>query len=75
MHLGKVVENVGLLLVIMAALLWCALCTFGALRLYQALGLEANTMLGRALAVAAAGGGLAFAIWSMHRVWRKTGRL
>lgn len=63
----KLVENLILLLGIMAILAWCAGCAFAALRLVQMLGLERDTAGGRTLVMLAAIGGLGFAFWTIHK--------
>ena len=65
----KVLENLALLLLILAVNAWCVACAYGLLRVVQLLGLERDTTMGRTAAALAALAGVGLGIWSMRLLW------
>lgn len=70
----RVAENFFLLVGILAVLCLCAGLSFGLLMLVQALGLEADTFLGRLLSLTAALGGVVLGIWLARLAWIRMGK-
>lgn len=63
-------DTLGLLAIILFVQAYCAAWVYGLLRLVQLLGLESDTIAGRAVAGVAAIAGVGAAIWTLHRAYK-----